>query len=78
MTVDETRRKAQAAESVLNNAVFNDVFEELRSTYMTRWEASPEEDTKSRELLYNRLKALHEVKRELIRAINAIRLIDRG
>lgn len=78
MTADEIRRKAESAQSILNNDVFNDVWDEMRSTYVTRWESSIDEDKENRELIYNRLKALQEVKREFVRLVNAQRFLDRG
>lgn len=75
---DEINKRALSAVSVLNNDVFNDVFVELKTSYITRWENTPEEDTKQREMLYNRVKAIQEVKREFIKLLNAKRIIDKG
>lgn len=78
MTADEIRRKAESAESILNNDVFNSVWDEMRLAYIQRWETSVDGDKENRELFYNRLKALQEVKREFVRLVNAQRFLDRG
>ena len=77
MTHDEIRRRAINAESILNNDVFNDIFGELKSSYLSQWENSPEKDTESREMLYNRVKAIQEIKREFVKLLNAKRILDK-
>ena len=78
MTNDEIRRRAESAQSVLNNDIFKEVFDELKAEYISKWENSTDLDTKSREVYYNRVKAIQEVKREFIRLLNAAKFIDKG
>lgn len=77
MTHEEIRLRALSAENILKDEVFNDVFEELKESYITKWENTPEDDQKQREMLYNRVKAIQEVKREFIRLLNAYKMINK-
>lgn len=76
MNKDDIDRRAMNAESLLNNDLFNETFSQLRDYYVKKWELSEDSDTKSREVFYNRLKAIQEVKREFIRALDAKKLTD--
>lgn len=78
MTNDEIKIKAINAQAILNNEVFNEIIDELKEDYINRWESSKELDTNTREMLYNRVKAIQEVKRELIRLLNAKLILDKG
>lgn len=78
MTNDEIKLKAINAQAILNNDVFNEIIDELKEDYINRWESSKEFDTNTREMLYNRVKAIQEVKRELIRLLNAKLILDKG
>jgi len=77
MDKSEIRRRAISAESILNNDVFNEIFGELKTSYLSQWESSNEKDTESREMLYNRVKAIQEIKREFVKLLNAKRILDK-
>ena len=77
MDKSEIRRRAISAESILNNEVFNEIFGELKTSYLSQWESSNEKDTESREMLYNRVKAIQEIKREFVKLLNAKRILDK-
>lgn len=76
MTAEKIRQRANSAKAIVHNELFNEVFDNLKNTYIARWENTPDEDIKSRETLYNRVKALEEIKREFFREINAERFLD--
>lgn len=78
MTNDEIKIKAINAQAILNNDVFNEIIDELKEDYIRKWENSKELDTNTREMFYNRVKAIQEVKRELIRLLNAKLILDKG
>lgn len=74
---DSISRKALAAQQILDNEVFETTFETLRSECINRWETSDPSDKENRELLYNRLKALHEIKKSFVRMINAQKINEK-
>ena len=76
MTADEIRQRAEQSRQILYNPLFEETFEKLREQYITRWENTPDDEIKTREVLYNRLKALMEVRREFLKEINAEKFLN--
>jgi len=66
-----TRNKAIAAQALLNNELLNEIFTVIRERGLSEWERSSPSDTEIREMIYNRVKAIQEVKREMQRALDA-------
>jgi hypothetical protein len=71
MTADEIRQRAEQSRQILFNPLFEETFEKLKEQYTSRWENTADDEIQNRELLYNRLKALMEVRREFLKEINA-------
>lgn len=77
MNYEEIKQEAILAEAILANDVFIEVFNTLQSDYHSKWENSKDLETKERELYYNKLRVLKEVKREFHRKINSKLVIDK-
>lgn len=71
-----TQERAVQAKLILDNPLFEEAIESCISRWKGEWERSAPEDTNSREIAYNRVKAIQEVRRELIRLLNAKKIIE--
>ena len=73
MTLSE---KASEAYRILNSPIFDELFEGRIRFWTGTWERTSPEDVQSRELAYHRVKAIQEVKSELIKLLNAKRIAE--
>ena len=64
------------AQRIINSDVFNEAFDELYQKWHKMWEDSTANDTKTREMAYNRVKAIQDVKREFVKLLNAKRMLE--
>lgn len=62
------------AQQIIDNPMFEEAVGTCISRWKGEWERTAPEDTTSREIAYNRVKAIQEVRRELIRELNAKRI----
>jgi hypothetical protein len=67
-------QQAQQADAILNNPLFEAVFDECIDELMTAWVHSEPRDRDGRELAYNRIQALHRVREALVGRIAQGRL----
>lgn len=67
----DIKTKAEEAGRILNSSVMIEAFSNIQEFWTRQWENSLDEDTKTREIAYNRIKAIHELKRELLKFKNA-------
>lgn len=77
MTNDEIQRRAEQANQVLYNPIFIEAFDKLKDVYYERWENTGEHEKQKRESIWNRLKAIQEVRREFIRILNAQKILEK-
>jgi hypothetical protein len=57
--------KARLAEELFRNEVFHEAFNELESSLVAKWKATPPDSWKSREKLYDQLQALMDLRQQL-------------
>ena len=63
--------KSNAASSILNEPVFQEALENLEEHYNDSWTNSDLEDSVSREIIFLKLRALNELKKELTMMITS-------
>lgn len=65
------KQRAEEAQRILDNTVFQEAIDNAVAAFHKSWESSKQEDTNIRELAYNRIKAIHDIKRELVKFVDA-------
>lgn len=66
--------QAREADIILNSTVFNTAFDNVIENSIGTWERSQDAEKDVREAAYFKVKAIREVRRELIKILNAKRM----
>ena len=77
LTNQEKIQRAEQADQLLHNPLLLEVFDKIKNYNINKWITSVPSDTETREMCYNRHKAVLEIQREFEKILNAAKVLEK-